>query len=90
MLSSFLHVCGRHIRRQGIRRLWSPLPSHRRHILTRVWLDDDQYLQDVLSDPVEPSGLLRNGRLARFQSRVFKCRSRLFDARNVGELNSRC
>jgi hypothetical protein len=87
MLSSFLHVCWRHLRRQGLRRLWPPLPAHRQHILACVWLDDDQHLQDVLSDPVEPSSLLRHRRLARFQSCVFKCMPSLSDARNVAQLN---
>lgn len=56
-------------------------------LVAGTYLHVDQHLQDLLSDPVEPSSLLRHRRLARFQSCVFKCMTGLFDARNVGQLS---
>jgi hypothetical protein len=64
-------------RRKGLGRLWSPLFARYRHVSACVWLDDDQYLQDVLSDHSKSSSLLRHWSFASLQSCFLKCMCRL-------------
>ena len=76
--ASLLHAIRWDIRRQNLRRLRTSPSTTRRHVSSRLWLDDDEYFNTVLSDPTQPSHLLSyrsvHGLLSRIQLRKFSLR----------------
>lgn len=70
---SFLHAVWWTICRQDLRRLWPSLPPVRRRIPTRVWLDDDEHFEEVLSISSKPSHLLGHRSLDAFLPGFYMC-----------------
>ena len=75
--ASLLHAIRWDIRRQNLRRFRTSPSTTRRHLSSRLWLDDDEHFNTILSNPTQPSHLLSyrsvHGLLSRIQLRKFHC-----------------
>ena len=76
--ASLLHAIRWDIRRQNLRRLRTSPSATRWHVSSRLWLDDDEHFNTILSAPTQPSHLLSyrsvHGLLSRIQLRKFPLR----------------